>query len=30
MHARKIDILWSMLDAIERDFPDDMPPNERP
>jgi pyrroloquinoline-quinone synthase len=26
----KLDILWSMLDAIERGFPDDMPLAERP
>ena len=26
----KLDILWSMLDAIERGFPDDMPEAERP
>lgn len=26
----KLDILWSMLDAIERGFPDDMPLAQRP
>jgi len=26
----KLDILWSMLDAIERGFPDDMPAEQRP
>ncbi|VTU34681.1 Pyrroloquinoline-quinone synthase [Variovorax sp. PBL-E5] len=26
----KLDILWSMLDAIERGFPDDMPMAQRP
>jgi pyrroloquinoline-quinone synthase len=26
----KLDVLWSMLDAIERGFPDDLPPEQRP
>ncbi|MDO5103088.1 MAG: pyrroloquinoline-quinone synthase PqqC [Lautropia sp.] len=26
----KLDILWSMLDAIERAYPDDLPPEQRP